>query len=919
MSLPNESTPLIDNDQAFQVAWLVYLNGIEVPAVSVVTTYGVWQIPECEITLVPDPVMKRFGAEDRVTAQVFYCDYWQNPGKPEFRLMFDGEVVGWSYVNVQGARAISLNCVDYIQIFTQLFFFFMSSIDDMAIGTSGEAIGMGPNTIKTAGYGATYPLSLFTHGLTSPTPDTDDTDPITRPIDFIYNVVRALIKKGQPNKTVPAVNFFSPWIKRTHFHKRFTALPLLEEGTADDEGNVVPGTFPILRAVQADYALAAVKRLADDVGNTGSVWEIIRQILSVLMMELNMLPTAPSVRSDYRSIEINGPPSPTSGKIQGAEAFNGLARYFVKPQFLFGIPPVSNVFFPSQIRQLAYEENYITQPTRMCFNDVSMTSFVTPPVSPGMSAIIQDELAVAHPEELNRAVRYADKNPGNSATARNLLIYPEEFFRGPVIDRRVLPRWFAYLNHARKDNEATDIPPDNSQQVPAGDPTREVYRLYAAYEFHKEKYSRRNGSVQLAFNPYPIPGFPCAAFDRRTTQVDVFGYVMRVVQSMSVAGWSTQVSFSYGRTMPEMFELLEKQTQMETEVLLEKYAEISSNVVAQKPNPENALLIGAIGMSPIEPIAEVRNVIQNFHHAESFYRALFYREQLASAYSLEKFKREKTVRKRGQEVKREGPLGFLQSSVMRTTSDEAQVAFDLPGDKKASFYYPDIIRLRAPDGSFSKVRIEGIDGAARLKYTNIIAKAHVDEATEEEMEQLNEVLETRVRQNTISEDNTKALNQAEMYIRTLPPKTNLAGDKEVHPTAAAQRLFKSYYAAMQYSARPVCTLDEYIDFLGVDGLKENKINPNTALATQSSRTFPAHYYVRIRRYRPGPPANTPATNITGTPFVSSPDGMNVSASVPGATTAIDGIPEDFPDTIKDWDAILLQYRENVLIKLAPKD
>src|SRR3990167_2190441 len=88
-------------DRAFKPAWIVYFNGIEIPASSVSIGYGVWQIPECEVTLIPDVAMHRFGAEDRVSVQVFYCDYFYRPEKPEFCLMFEGEITAWSYVNVK--------------------------------------------------------------------------------------------------------------------------------------------------------------------------------------------------------------------------------------------------------------------------------------------------------------------------------------------------------------------------------------------------------------------------------------------------------------------------------------------------------------------------------------------------------------------------------------------------------------------------------------------------------------------------------------------------------------------------------------------------------------------------------------------------------------------------------------------------
>jgi hypothetical protein len=57
-----------------QAAFLVYINGIEVPAKSASLRYGVWQIPELQVEMVADPVLVRLGAEDRVQVVVFYFD-----------------------------------------------------------------------------------------------------------------------------------------------------------------------------------------------------------------------------------------------------------------------------------------------------------------------------------------------------------------------------------------------------------------------------------------------------------------------------------------------------------------------------------------------------------------------------------------------------------------------------------------------------------------------------------------------------------------------------------------------------------------------------------------------------------------------------------------------------------------------------
>lgn len=911
---------VINVDRAFQTAWIVYINGLEVPVVSVSVNYGVWQIPEAEITMVPDPVLERLGAEDRVAVQVFYCDYWHEPENPQFRLMFDGEIVGWSYVNVQQARAISFSCVDYVQIFTQLFFFFMSNVDDIATGVSNQEIGVNINGVLTPGFSAIYPYSLFAQGLTGEGSGESGgpKDLITRPIDYVYNIVRALIDNETPNRSVPAANFFAPWARRTKFHRRFTAIPFLEE--ADD-----PGIFPILRAVRADFAVAAVSRLASNIGSSASIWHMLQQVLQTVMVELAMLPTANAAQAKYDTLQPTGPAGEQS---KGTNPIL-LNNYFVKPQFLFGIPPACNVFFPSQIQQLAYNENYITQPTRMYFNDEAWMTLLNTQAtqSEGFNTMVRDALAVAHPEEVNQAARNAVERPGENA--KNILVYPEEFFKGPVVDRRALPRWFMFLANAQQDAGEGDSEP--SKDVAPGDSERDVYRLYAKYEFFKERYARRTGTVQLAFNPYPVPGFPCAAFDRRSSKVDVIGYVMNVRQNMSNRGWTTSVTYSYGRTLREMFALMRRQFVTENEAIDDELNEIEESQKRvenegltkeredlRQGRPEK---VGAVATAPPEPLREVRDVIQNFQRAEAFYRSLFFSVEAPEGDELSQDQLQAEVERRKAE-------GDVPDQQPKKNSPEPTVSTPEELPNRAAFFYNEIIQLVDGQGNKEDIQLEGIDATARSKILATVEKMRKGTATDEEIDFVSESvgredLPQQPETGDPSSVTAAILNTIEKAVLSFKVKSNVRGDRFIEPKKEAAHLFNSYESAMRYNSRPICTLEEYIRFLGEDASPEGKVDPQEALLHNDPRTFPAPYYQRIRKYRPGPPDELPEQNITNTNIVTGVDGVaslsETEAEGDGETQqTVNSLPEDFPENSANWDIILLAYRNNVLVKLAPK-
>lgn len=900
----------ISTGPARQVAWIVYVNGIEIPAVSASISYGVWAIPECQLTLVPDPVLHRLGAEDRVSVQVFYCDYWEQPG-PQFRLMYDGEIVGWSYVNSPKQKGLTFSCVDYMQIFTQLFFFFMSSMDDLAVGISNEEIGMSQGQLNLGGYGALYPYSLFSQGLTEPSAGEAGTQVIERPIDFAYNIVKALIKCGHPNRTVPGANFFAPWTQRTNFHRRWIALPYLES-TTDESGETVPGIFPILRAVQSQFAIDAVARMASTVGNAGSMWEMVKQVLSILMMEMQMLPTPPAVSANITDLVPLGPPGSTSA--EGTPTIL-LGNYFVKPQFLFGLPPVSNVFFPSQVASFGYDENYVTQPTRMYFSEEALTSYLRTDTNtaPGLGTIIRDALAVAHPEEVNIAMRNAVENPGESG--KNLLVYPEEFYKGPVVDRRPMPRWFMFLQSAQQgepgSNVRGDTGPADTRTVAPGDSSRDVYRKYAAYEFHKERYARRTGSANLAFNPYPIPGFPCILFDQRSTQVDIFGYVMTVRQNLSSRGWSTQVAYSYGRTFQEVFDLLRRNVEIENEGLAADTARVQQAVETgnQASLATRAEPVGTIAVGPAEPIVEIRDVIQNFDRADAFYRALFYREAGPDASAL-------SAQQANIETERRA---VAESGVLSGPVAQEEVPLAIRR-RSVVCRYNELVAYKNEDGTEDPIFIAGIDSSTRTQVLTNLAALRSGEASEAQIAFLQEALG---RPSLTTGASAQEINSIETAVRLATTETNVDGGREFVVREEAQAVFSDYDTAMKYAARPICSLDEYIDFLGEAGLREGRIDPVISLRENEVRTFPAKYYLRIRQYRNGPPPPVPPVNITNSSFqssamdgVSSQEGNDVPSPPEGD---VQGIPEDFPETRADWDTILLRYRSNVLNRLAPRN
>ena len=285
-------------------AWLCYINGIAVPIQGFTSNTGVWMIPQFQIQLVPDVSLMRLGYEDLVEVTVWYLDHWVDPTHPTWRLLCEGEIVGWQFSNVAGGRVMSFDCVAHMHVMQQLFFYFMTNVDDVVAAQDPS--------LKASGFateGLSFPAALFHRGLSLTQPEaaalntntaTPDAaagnDQIKAPYEFLYNVIRGIISKEVPDekRALPMMNFFARWARKTRFHNRFVRQPILEDATtlADRKG-----VFPIFEAARNDQALLAMERhTASQIANSGSVYSLIENVFKLVYMDISMNPAAACVQ-----------------------------------------------------------------------------------------------------------------------------------------------------------------------------------------------------------------------------------------------------------------------------------------------------------------------------------------------------------------------------------------------------------------------------------------------------------------------------------------------------------------------------------------------------------------------------------------------------------------------------------------------
>jgi hypothetical protein len=165
--------------------------------------------------------------------------------------------------------------------------------------------------------------------------------------------------------------------------------------------------------------------------------------------------------------------------------------------------------------------------------------------------------------------------------------------------------------------------------------------------------------------------------------------------------------------------------------------------------------------------------------------------------------------------------------------------------------------------------------------------------------------------------------------RDLPVYADLPGgaepaiylDTPLKPIEAVKELFDNNLAAMDYVSRPVCSLEDYIDFYAVAGRGSKNLDPVgrgrgiRVGPTDENGAVPTYYSV-IRQFIGGPGvepgAKVDSKTDTGAPQqdfrvkVIGEGGIEVDAIVvPVGQIATFA---DLPDSSKDWQSLLLDYR-----------
>ena len=663
-----------------QAAFIVYVAGVHVPVSNVSVVFSYMSFPVLQFSLPADPLLIKLGEDDRVPVVVFFLDKWysgtdQRLGvTPTWRLLFDGDIMQWSFSKSAGSRSISFSAIAS-----------MSALNSMHLSyITGKGNEILRNISKSSVEGLQDSIISTVRSLTFFTKGAFGTGVITRPIDFVKNLMLGVKIGGPPHeegdaasrvaalknidkelrtkssssikssdfvsirksafKSVAAsMEFFIKFNHRNKLDKRWIASDIEEiaiatSGSQNTDGSdkVVTQKGPsgtIQKTLKNTFFTQTVKRITfdaiasqfkNDSSPEGSFWNLITQFYNKFWYNILLLPTAQlTYVSEEQDIPIGGVKIDASN-ISSARLGNCISV----PKMTYALPPACNVITPAMTQSFTFSEDYSNQNTRTIVNGRSGYA-TSPHGSSEAQSTERASLRFGYPTDQNALLESSNTL---KQSPENILIYPEEYFKGPIVSRPQAPSYFLTLEQKSKymhNNLANDKKKLTADAL-AGKKTKKVsekhdvskvssseWRQEMLYSFTKlhyleNKFNTRGGSLHLNFNPYLVPGLPFTMIDSSDEdQMHVMGLITSVSIEMSTSSASTSVSYTAGRTLKEVYE----------QVFTENTFGPEGGLVDLDTSTSK---YDSYSVAPIMPVKALADTLQVDDKAATYYKNLFY-------------------------------------------------------------------------------------------------------------------------------------------------------------------------------------------------------------------------------------------------------------------------------------------------------
>lgn len=757
-----------------------------------------------------------------------------------------------------------------------------------------------------------------------------------------------------------AIQFFMRWLQKTQLREHVVASPFLED--LFDSNGQSNGIFPVLGAMKNENVAIALAKYNQQGGSrSGSMWDFLRQTFQICLWDLGFITAPPALQIDKNHVIQGLTGQPTAA---GVKSVNAIASYVSKPQNFFGLPPSCNVYFPSMIKSMGFNENYATQPTRTYLDDSTPAKVIGLPQKSKFAYLVSAK--AGYPAVVDNALFDEKRNKRNKT---DVIVYPQELYKGPVVNRRNTPTWFYFIYKElgnrpdRNQNPTTQTAANTNVIQPKIVGDKAVYKrggqsFTVPYADDSKVVSRSSIFSQVGyFRGRPIR-FNAVNIDGQILHQKAGSAFSKLRAAAKQQGISLVVKTGY-KTAGEMaalpagdlskpgnklgFSLAQSGAQFELAVLTKDRARVTTFLQGNAAKFGLDLLASSVGNSLTlksrEAVSDLTKGAANANGKKpSTTRSPRFAQNTLPPAIFEIIRRKGAAKKSVKQLTTQHSVYFNYARYEHFRETYASRSATISG-----VFNPYVVAgfpIFAFDEDRTNFLLAGLvtsgthtlsnagQASTTLQITNVRTFQEMFELLNLERTGLpvapeDPIIEVRDRLQKFDEarayykrlfygnlnyrgkdplgDYQKLLGYAnnnaepeQIQADTTKDNYNLNSqfNRELQSLPAARKLFEDTNAALRYCARPVCTIEQYIDFYK-NGTRRRTIQPGDGINHNYNLDLP--FYAQIRDF-----TYTPALTEDNDPTDES-----LSKSEQYARLA------KLPPTLRDWVSSLIIYRQKV--------
>lgn len=503
-------TQLTTSNNAIYQDFKLYIEGEECPFQSASISYGVGIIPEMVVQLAPFQILRNLGERTRVHL------YFVDPVDQQQRLLFDGEISGVGYTKDPSSQVLTYTCSHVSRYLDEI----LVSFFDL----SAYAMSIPPLYVETSGSMLKVDYSSFEHNTLEKvlSSDTLTKDKITSFQEIFKKFFREIYKTESAT-----IDYFRKKMDEWKLEQRLAVLPVAGNASTLD------AVFSLKDFLEFQDLLSLLRNEIRRLDGLVSVFGALREMFGRIFYVPVIIP--PSYLKNDEQI---------------------LQTVLYKPQTLFVLPPSCNVIWPSMYNVFSYSRNFRSIPTRL-FARIDPFKFFSTKEKSDTGSLEYAMIYEWSPEELRDQIERSTgklKSIGKGRAKSNktekddvtLLKAYLEAITGEEEQKGVRLTQPSYSGVFTEYIEwlATKIKHKNDKSA------RKIEGLLD-YELTRQRFETSLTSINMVFNPYFVPGFPCLIMDRLESGMHVYGYVMSVTHTIAVGSTSTSAEIGYIRQYDE--------------------------------------------------------------------------------------------------------------------------------------------------------------------------------------------------------------------------------------------------------------------------------------------------------------------------------------------------------------------------------